>query len=344
MRRTSHRRRASALVVVLWVLGLLSVLVMSFAFDMHVQARLTSALRKRLRAEALAQAGIARAEWLLVRMGQANEAYKGEMGDRWWYPQVERLSLGGAVTLSEELAGGQVSVQITPEPARRGVNQLTEQDWRKVFEVGTVPEERWEDLLACVQDWVDNDDLAHINGAESEDTYLKLETPYRAKNGPLDTVDELLLIKGFTRAVVYGGVEPGQEKDAAVAPMRGFQDLLTVFGDGKVNVNAASRDVLMTIPGMTELVVQDLVAEREGQYLDKGTGKKEDASFKSEADLFARVPDLPATARGVVSTVSRIFRVDVVGSVGDVRRRVSCVVVAQKYGMEIRRWVEEDAL
>ncbi|MDP2990016.1 MAG: hypothetical protein Q8O57_05570, partial [Kiritimatiellota bacterium] len=61
-RSTLHAPRASpdgsALIVVLWVIGLLSMFVMAFAFDMHVEARITSSWRKKLMAEYLAKAGV----------------------------------------------------------------------------------------------------------------------------------------------------------------------------------------------------------------------------------------------------------------------------------------------
>ena len=55
----------SALIVVLWVVGLLSMFVMAFAFDMHVEARITSSWRKKLKAEYLAKAGVELARMML---------------------------------------------------------------------------------------------------------------------------------------------------------------------------------------------------------------------------------------------------------------------------------------
>ena len=64
-----------------------------------------------------------------------------------------------------------------------------------------------------LQDWKDADDLRRINGAESEDYYLKLPVPYRARNGPLQDTAELLQIRGVTREI-YQGVEgtPGPRR------------------------------------------------------------------------------------------------------------------------------------
>ncbi len=59
------------------------------------------------------------------------------------------------------------------------------------------------ELTAALLDWLDEDDDPREGGAESE-YYGQLEPPYQAKNGPLDSVEELLLVKGFSAAVLWG--------------------------------------------------------------------------------------------------------------------------------------------
>ena len=50
----------------------------------------------------------------------------------------------------------------------------------RVLVIGDVMLDSW-------QDWRDTNEEHRINGAESEDTYLKLSVPYRSKNGKVDT-------------------------------------------------------------------------------------------------------------------------------------------------------------
>ena len=57
--------------------------------------------------------------------------------------------------------------------------------------------------VACLLDYRDGDEDARADGAE-QDYYSALPHPYVIKNGPLATVEELLLVKGFGGAVVYG--------------------------------------------------------------------------------------------------------------------------------------------
>ena len=60
-------KNGSALIIVLWVVALLSVLIGGFAFDMHVESKVVSYLRKKLKAEYLAKAGIEHALSVIAR-------------------------------------------------------------------------------------------------------------------------------------------------------------------------------------------------------------------------------------------------------------------------------------
>jgi hypothetical protein len=57
--------------------------------------------------------------------------------------------------------------------------------------------------IAALRDFVDRDDIISPEGAEQE-YYSALAQPYLVHNRPLDTLDELLLIRGFTPALLYG--------------------------------------------------------------------------------------------------------------------------------------------
>jgi len=61
-------------------------------------------------------------------------------------------------------------------------------------------EQRTESLL----DWRDPDDEPRPNGAEQAFYETRQPTPYRCRNGPLLTVEELLLVKGFDGTVLFG--------------------------------------------------------------------------------------------------------------------------------------------
>jgi len=342
-------RGGSVLMVVLWIVGILAILVGFFAFDAHLEARLTSHMRKRAKAEALARSGIEIAKMLMKKSqdvrgvdSESEEAKK----DR-WFSHAWLLSKGLAIgrgTLVEQLGDGTVSVEIVPEPARRNINNLgstdiqREEALERILEVGGIPEEMFPRLVESFLDWIDGDGEPRRDGAETDDYYARLDPPYRAKNGPLDTVGELLLVRGFNRAVLYGGtLEPAREGEEPVS-VSGIEDMLTTYGDGKVNVNAASKRVLMTLPEIDDVTASAIIEEREGWYDE--SGRRKDSSFKSVDDFMARVPGVPPAVREMVTTESAIYRVTSVGQIGGVMYRIWCVLERSAGGATVLRWRE----
>jgi len=120
------------------------------------------------------------------------------------------------------------------------------------------------DPVDAILDWLDygDNDEERPEGAE-DDYYQSLEIPYPCKNGPMDSIEELLLIKGITPELYYG--DPNQEQTGTDRPehvqemeaaegeeaykILPLSEYLTVHGDweGKVNVNTAEYDVLLSV-------------------------------------------------------------------------------------------------
>jgi DNA uptake protein ComE-like DNA-binding protein len=116
------------------------------------------------------------------------------------------------------------------------------------------------EIADALLDWMDTDDTKNPYGAESE-TYEQMSPPYKAKNGPFETIDELLLVNGITPTLLYGedanrnGLLDPNENDGDISPPldnadgvldHGFVAYFTVHGresnrkkDGtlKINVN-----------------------------------------------------------------------------------------------------------
>lgn len=330
----------SALIAVLWTLGLLSMFITSFAFDAHIEARITSYYRKRAKADYLARSGVEIAKMLMVKSHEVSADAEGDPEDR-WFDNAKRLKEGASVQVEEELGEGKVTVRIVSEKARRNVNLLkTEEDWEGVLDVGGVPEDMWPQLIDPVMDWMDADmDARPGDGAETDDYYATLDPPSRAKDGPLDTVGELLLVKSFKPAVLYGGILNKDAEGEDPIVLSGIADLLTVYGSEKVNVNAASARVLETLPEVDELIAGAIVEERRGY---EGEG----AFFKDDGDLFSRFPELNsgATRKYITTAEESYYRITAVGEAQGVRKEVWCIVRfdAAKKNLAILRWREQD--
>jgi DNA uptake protein ComE-like DNA-binding protein len=109
---------------------------------------------------------------------------------------------------------------------------------------------------SSIMDWRDEDNRLERDGAES-DYYLQLPEPYFCKNEPFETVEELLMVRGVTREMLYGdGTAPplGENTGIQVKSLtsltldstlqRGMFDLFTVksaepntAADGKQRIN-----------------------------------------------------------------------------------------------------------
>ena len=102
------------------------------------------------------------------------------------------------------------------------------------------------EVIDAIVDWVDPDEDPRTNGAEAT-YYLSTPGQYRAKNGPLNSLDELLLVRGVTPQLLYGNDrnrngQADEESDSGAFD-RGLADFLTVYGR-ELNLDAvgALRD------------------------------------------------------------------------------------------------------
>lgn len=140
--------------------------------------------------------------------------------------------------------GGQPRPATDPEKVQQDL-------WRRFLLSGKFAVEDEDEasvLIDALADWIDEDDNERDNGAENG-YYQALDTPYTCRNGPLQYPEELLLVKGFSRKIVYGDEEH-----------QGIIDYLTIYGqDGKININTAPLPVLQALAeGMDEEIVTRL--------------------------------------------------------------------------------------
>ena len=321
--KTPEPRRGAAVVVALWTVLVLSLLIAGLAYEMHIEAGITSYARKRLKAQVAARGGVEYAKFLLALSFQTSAfEQEGEEGEA-LRTMAKNLERGiGATGLKVEQGSSLATVDILPESGRRNVNTLQDEDWEELLDQAGVPEEKWPDLIDCFMDFTDDNDEHRLNGAEEDDGYYK-EQDYIPKNAPLDTVDELLLVKGFTPEIVYGGPPPDPKSE----PLRGIAQLLTTFGDGKVNVNTASREVLLTLSGangkmLDDWVVDDILKYRLG---DDGAPNTKDDGFSSVQEAISKTGMDGSLADKISVADRRFVRVTAIGENGGVQSGVWAV-------------------
>lgn len=155
-------------------------------------------------------------------------------------------------------------------------------------------------LVDAAVDWIDKDDTPRAEGAESYDYYKGLIPPYVSKNSPLSSVDELKLVKGY---------------DAKTFDSIGKN--ITVYTDGRININNASKEALMSLsPDMTPDMADRIVEYR----LKK--------PFEDPADIrkISGLATIGFAVQGKVVVASKVFRVFSRAVVGDTVREAESVV------------------
>ena len=220
-------RRALILPVVLLILALLGLLSASFAFQVNADYAATQALVDKMQTRLAAEAGFHYVTLLL-----RDRPYDVDT----WYNNEEKmrrvlvwsaaggLSTFGAVEesdseteeesyepayrfsiVADDPSDDEVKVRwgITDESAKLNINTATADQLTRLIVQVVPPETPVKPLVDSLLDWRDGDDRVSSNGAES-DYYRTLAVPYRCKNAPFDTVEELLMVHGFNGQILYG--------------------------------------------------------------------------------------------------------------------------------------------
>jgi general secretion pathway protein K len=87
-----------------------------------------------------------------------------------------------------------------------------------------------------------------------------LQIPYDCKNGDFDAIEELLLVRGVTPDIYYGGlknmVTAFRDSSSSLGKMRRRS---RKSSGAKICINAAPKAVLLSLPQMTEDLAQSIV-------------------------------------------------------------------------------------
>lgn len=299
-----HRCRGSVLVLVIWMVVFFSIVLLGLASRGAAALSRTRRMMETLQASYLAQGALEQA--LTVLSADASQDIDG-LNETWARPH--RFDVDDAVSLGRAL-GDEEAKQMASEAV---VWQMTDEE--RVLPLNTVSDRILERLLRneaqlesddarrladCILDWRDTDPETRPEGAE--DFYYKGRPEgYESKDGPFESVEELLLVRGVTPAV-YARIRPH----------------LTPYGNGRLNINTATEPALRAL-GISENGVSGVLAYRSGN--DGQMGTSDDRVVGSENVLvgelgpFVGSEDLQLLARLVqqqqIGVGSSAFRVTV---------------------------------
>ena len=289
------RSRASVLIGLLWCVALLSVVVFSVLHTTWMDLVLVKNYGDRIQAHYLALAGIEKAEALLYQDALSrSRSDVNHDGALYNDPQdFQDISFGrGEFTVfrrGRQDEGGGILYGVSDEESRLNVNTATTNELMQLPDMTP-------DVAASVVAWRSPTNVVLPGGAEAP-YYASLQPPYQPRNGPFETVRELLMVRGVTRQLLFGDDvrQDGFLPTTAIAGNdlsgagnqagdvdAGWAGLVTVdssinnvsaSGQARVDIQTAGEAALTAVPGITPEIARVIVAYR-GQH-----------RFQSIADL-----------------------------------------------------------
>jgi general secretion pathway protein K len=248
----NRQQSGSVLIIVLWTAVLLTVLVTAMASKVRLSATTAFHNQEATNQWAVVTAAINQAEMelMLERMPRPIGEVQEETEDGEIRTPAYRFN-GQPLTLNYP-AGDNIMVRIYDHAGKINLNRIPRRNMQLLIEKQLGGEdadpEEVQDLLSAWTDWTDLNDLEGLNGAEKE-YYQSLDQPFSPRNNPeLDTVDELLHVRGF--AELFEGVN--------------LEAAFTIYGNTRtVNLNLASRETMELLPGLDDELIENIIAYRE---------------------------------------------------------------------------------
>jgi len=253
-----RRQDGVIIVAVLWICAM----VMWFALQIAAETRLKGEEQVHLfrRSQALHLA-IGGSYETLARMAQATSSGLDRMDGTWRGPSLKHKSdksspdddwLPDGEPHLVDYQTGQALVIIEPEGQKVNVNKTTNNAQLKVvMERAGLNSDEAERLADVFLDFIDQDDFTRLHGAEKE-SYQSLGLPYGPFNGPLTSLDQMLLIPGITQQLFYGyGMQredPDEEEDSdtpqipALPTKYSLFRMLTVYGKNVTFKDDSKKD------------------------------------------------------------------------------------------------------
>ena len=224
-----RNQKGIALIIVLWITTLLMLIASSFIYAMRTEVNIVANSLARARLEAAADAAVQRSVFEMSKPQQ--------LSGRW---------TTDGVVQSWSYQGVAVEVGMTDESGKIDINTASDALLRGLFLAQGMKEEEAATVTDAILDWRDPDLLKRLRGAEEAD-YLAAGYSYKPANAAFQSTEELRLVMGMT-----------PELFDKVAP------LITIYSrQPGINAGIASRGVLRALPGATDVLVDQYIAQRE---------------------------------------------------------------------------------
>ena len=275
--------RGSILVLALWSLSLLSVFAVSLGYGVRQKLTLFARLEAIESLYSIAYSGIEKAKSVL-KMDQDSEF--DSLVDPWanneaGFKQSQMVTGSFSVEYAAPNADNKETITwygLIDEERKININLADTETLSRLLQAAAhLKQDHADEIAYCIVDWRDSDAFFQHPDYGAEDSYYEgLSSPYEAKDGSFELIDELLLVKGVSRDIFDE-----------------IKSFSTIYGDGQVNINTALKQVLMAL-GLEAMTVDKILAHRAGA--DRLEGTQDDLDFSQTpsitADLDKTIPPL----------------------------------------------------
>ena len=325
-----------AIIIVMISIFALAVLAGAFAYSMKVETRLAGNSINETQLQWAGRSGIDYARWVLsLELMAPGTGQRYDSLDQAWAGGTSETNAVLASVLHKDIVIGPGAV----------IKSWTAVDTERKFNVNMAlnnPQVLQQALIlvgadatqvpiiiSSIQDWIDPDDDTRMGGAESE-YYQTMDPPYVAKNGPIDDLSELLMIKGIRdNPELYWGSDvtnhtsplfqkqivtrSGLQAASTALPVD-LRDVLTPISSGAINILTASESQLQVLPGVDDTIAGQIMQLRQ-ESGENGSG----LAYNQPVDLLANTALGNGLAQQVASYCtfrSSTFELTVVVQVG----------------------------
>lgn len=290
-------QNGSILILSIWVLSFLSLLAALVGMTIRQRVSLVSRLEDRSQLRLMASAGVKKAIALLRRDLEQNNGVYTQAGKaaRHNNPKdFQSISFPrGVVDVSHVYYDKGLNQQIkgfglSDEEGRLNINSADRFEMmRLINEAAMGVEEDAQRLADNIIDWRQFGHSSPIGAV------LESSSGHEKKSANFETLDELLLVEGMT-SFIYEKIIP----------------FVTVFGDGVVNINTASYEVLRAL-GFDEDSSRKIIALRRGPDAIEST---------ADDHVFAKTFDVASEVLSVSELeISQIKLIDQINKAGKIK-------------------------
>jgi type II secretory pathway component PulK len=266
------------LLAVLIVIVVLSLAAYKYSELMSFELRATNRILKTSQVKALAESGVHYAAALLATPDSITQNVSGNPFNNqamFYAVQLQNTDSSGSsssstnnsyfsicsIDYTNQNSDGSFPVVygVTDEAGKINLNAMMQIDpsGQTLYNMLMLLPNMTDTIANSIIDWMDPDDDVRQGGAESS-YYLSLTPPYECKNGPLDSIEELLLVQGVTQPLLLGNdisrngvIDNGEDSNQQVDP--GWLPYLTVYSRESNNDSTGNPRLYLNSPDLNTL-------------------------------------------------------------------------------------------